>query len=35
VLSDTIDDVDSSATDHRKLLAEQEAAAKKKELVKP
>lgn len=35
VLSDTIDDVDSSAADHRKLLAEQEVAAKHKELVKP
>jgi regulator of replication initiation timing len=35
VLSDTIDDVDSSAADHRKLLAEQEVAAKHKQLVKP
>jgi regulator of replication initiation timing len=34
VLSDAIDDVDSSAADHRKLLAEQEVAAKHKELVK-
>jgi hypothetical protein len=35
VLSDAIDDLDSSAADHRKLLAEQEVAAKHKELVKP
>jgi hypothetical protein len=35
VLSDAIDDVDSSAPDHRKLLAEQEVAAKNKQLVKP
>jgi hypothetical protein len=34
VLSDAIDDVDSSAADHRNLLAEQEVAAKHKELVK-
>ncbi len=35
VLSDALDDLDSSAKDHMQLLAEQEDAAKHKKLLKP
>jgi hypothetical protein len=35
VLSDALDDVDKSATDHRQLLTQQEEDAKHKRLVKP